>query len=174
MSSRHDTSDNSDPSGRFRRKKTCRIIAECLKKELEGKEFDEADARGWSTSIADAVKSRLHAESAAPRYKIVVQTFVGQQRLQDVRITSRCLWDNDHDNHASAVFHSVRRMRTRIGQVLVRFLILLGLCRPSCSRSNTSGPRASSSASTPSDDALITQAEQEGTMLMLHECLPIV
>ncbi|TYZ64116.1 hypothetical protein PybrP1_001640 [[Pythium] brassicae (nom. inval.)] len=91
---------------RFRRKKTCRIIADCLKKELEGKEFDEADARAWSTSIADAVRSRIHAECSAPRYKFVVQTFVGQQRLQDVRITSRCLWDNDHDNHASAVFHS--------------------------------------------------------------------
>lgn len=94
---------------RFRRKKTCRIIAECLKRELEGKEFDENDAKASSASIADAVKARIHAESsAAARYKVVVQTFVGQQRLQDVRITSRCLWDNDHDNHASAVFNSVR------------------------------------------------------------------
>lgn len=92
----------------FRRKKTCHIIADCLKKELEGKEFDEGDAKAWSASIADAVKARIHAECSAARYKIVVQTFVGQQRLQDVRITSRCLWDNDHDNHASAVFNSVR------------------------------------------------------------------
>lgn len=102
------TALNLSTHGRFRRKKTCRIIADCLKKELDGKEFDEADARAWSTSIADAVRSRIHAECSAPRYKFVVQTFVGQQRLQDVRITSRCLWDNDHDNHASAVFHSVR------------------------------------------------------------------
>lgn len=94
----------------FRRKKTCRIIADCLKNELDGKDFDEADAKIWSTAIADAVRSRIHAECSAPRYKIVVQTFVGQQRLQDVRITSRCLWDNDHDNHASAVFNSVRSL----------------------------------------------------------------
>ncbi|GAB9474643.1 hypothetical protein Gpo141_00011763 [Globisporangium polare] len=91
---------------RFRRKKTCHIIADCLKRELEGKEFDEGDAKAWSASIADAVKTRIHSECSAARYKIVVQTFVGQQRLQDVRITSRCLWDNDHDNHASAVFNS--------------------------------------------------------------------
>ncbi|KAF1329593.1 Outer dynein arm light chain 2, partial [Globisporangium splendens] len=92
----------------FRRKKACRIIAECLQSELEGKEYDEADAKVWSTTIADAVKARIHSECHAPRYKIVVQTFVGQQKLQDVRITSRCRWDNDHDSHASAVFNSVR------------------------------------------------------------------
>ncbi|GMF16313.1 unnamed protein product [Phytophthora fragariaefolia] len=92
----------------FRRKKVCNIISECMAKELEGKEFDESDSKSWTTSIADAVKARIHAECYFPRYKIVVQTFIGQQRLQDVRITSRCLWDNDHDNHASAVFNSVR------------------------------------------------------------------
>ncbi|KAH7464878.1 hypothetical protein PRIC1_005527 [Phytophthora ramorum] len=91
---------------RFRRKKVCNIISECMAKELEGKEFDESDCKGWSTAIADTVKARIHAECFFPRYKVVVQTFIGQQRLQDVRITSRCLWDNDHDNHASAVFNS--------------------------------------------------------------------
>ncbi|RLN96041.1 hypothetical protein BBJ28_00017624 [Nothophytophthora sp. Chile5] len=91
----------------FRRKKVCNIIAECMAKELDGKEFDETDCKTWSTSIADTVKTRIHADCNFPRYKIVVQTFIGQQRLQDVHITSRCLWDNDHDNHASAVFNSV-------------------------------------------------------------------
>ncbi|KAE8885232.1 hypothetical protein PF005_g3988 [Phytophthora fragariae] len=91
---------------RFRRKKVGKIISECMAKELEGKEFDESDCKSWSTAIADAVKARIHAECNFPRYKTVVQTFIGQQRLQDVRITSRCLWDNDHDNHASAVFNS--------------------------------------------------------------------
>lgn len=92
----------------FRRKKICKIIAECLSSELDGKEYDESDCRGWCTTVAEAVRARIHAECHFPRYKIVVQTFIGQQKLQDVRITSRCLWDNDHDNHASAVFNSVR------------------------------------------------------------------
>lgn len=91
---------------RFRRKKVCAIIAECMTKELDGKEYDESSCKGWSTAIADAVKTSIHSECNFPRYKIVVQTFVGKQRLQDVRITSRCLWDSDHDNHASAVFNS--------------------------------------------------------------------
>ncbi|KAL7689393.1 putative Tctex-1-like superfamily protein [Plasmopara halstedii] len=91
---------------RFRRKRVCNIISECMTKELDGKKFVESNCKDWSTTIADAVKARIHAECNFPRYKIVVQTFVGQQKLQDIRITSRCLWDNDHDNHASAVFNS--------------------------------------------------------------------
>jgi len=125
----------------FRRKKVCNIISECMSKELEGKEFDEGDCKGWSTAIADAVKARIHADCSFPRYKVVVQTFIGQQRLQDVRITSRCLWDNDHDNHASAVFNSVRGIRIAVNATRPTNCIF------GCS--NISGPRASSSASTP-------------------------
>ncbi|TMW62269.1 hypothetical protein Poli38472_009762 [Pythium oligandrum] len=90
---------------RFRRKLVSKIISECLQKELEGKEYDEDDCKAWCTTIADLVKARIRSECNFPRYKIVVQTFIGQQKLQDVRITSRCLWDNDHDNHASAAFN---------------------------------------------------------------------
>lgn len=43
-----------------------------------------------------------------PRYKLIVQTVIGQEKQQDVRVTSRALWDTDHDNHASALFQSVR------------------------------------------------------------------
>lgn len=46
-----------------------------------------------------------------PRYKVVVQTVIGQQKHQDVRIASRCLWDNEHDNHASAVIQTVGSMK---------------------------------------------------------------
>jgi predicted nucleotidyltransferase len=117
---------------RFRRKKVSNIISDVLQKELEGKEYDEEDAKIWSTTIADLVKARIKSASEwnifridsyhiyltsfcsdecnFPRYKIVVQAFIGQQRLQDVRIASRCLWDNDQDNHASATFNSVSRM----------------------------------------------------------------
>ncbi|ETV76542.1 hypothetical protein H257_09544 [Aphanomyces astaci] len=89
---------------RFRRKTVCAIVSDCLAKELGNKEYDEDDSKLWCASIADAVKSRIRTECNFPRYKIIVQAFVGQQKLQDVRIASRCLWDNDHDNHASAEY----------------------------------------------------------------------
>jgi len=39
-----------------------------------------------------------------PRYKIVVQSVVGQQKQQGVRVASRCLWDTDTDNFSTYTF----------------------------------------------------------------------
>jgi hypothetical protein len=41
-----------------------------------------------------------------PRYKIIVQTTVGQQKQQGVRVVSRCLWDVDVDNCSSYTYQS--------------------------------------------------------------------
>ena len=38
------------------------------------------------------------------RYKIVVQSVVGQQKQQGVRVASRCLWDTDTDNFSTYTY----------------------------------------------------------------------
>ena len=111
---------------RFRRKKVGGIVDDTLKELLEGKEYDEDESKEWCISVSDAVKSRIKStyrksncqsspeanghieECHFPRYKLIVQVVIGQQKQQDVRIASRCLWDNDHDNHASGIFNNVR------------------------------------------------------------------
>ncbi len=40
------------------------------------------------------------------RYKIIVQAVVGQQKMQGVRVVSRCLWDTDTDNCSSYTYTS--------------------------------------------------------------------
>ena len=47
------------------------------------------------------------------RFKIVVQTTIGQMRDQGIRIASRCLWDPTTDNYASCSYTNVRRRRRR-------------------------------------------------------------
>ncbi len=39
-----------------------------------------------------------------PRYKIVVQVVLGQNKQQGVRVATRCLWDTETDNYASYTF----------------------------------------------------------------------
>lgn len=39
-----------------------------------------------------------------PRYKIVVQSVVGQQKSQGVRVASRCLWDTEVDNFSTYTY----------------------------------------------------------------------
>ena len=41
-----------------------------------------------------------------PRYKIIVQAMVGQQKQQGVRVVSRCLWDTDTDSCSSYTYNS--------------------------------------------------------------------
>ena len=42
------------------------------------------------------------------RFKIIVQTTIGQMRDQGIRIASRCLWDAATDNYASCSYSNVR------------------------------------------------------------------
>ncbi len=47
-----------------------------------------------------------HAALNFPRYKLVVQAMLGEQKSQGVRIASRCLWDVESDNVATFAWQS--------------------------------------------------------------------
>jgi tctex1 domain-containing protein 2 len=71
-----------------------------VKAELDGKEYEEAEAKEWSLAIGDAIRDAVKAQCHVPRYKLVVQVTVGQMKDQGVRVASRCLWDTATDNYA--------------------------------------------------------------------------
>ena len=58
--------------------------------------------------ICETIKKRVKEECFIPRYKLVCQVVLGEMKDQGVRVTSRCLWDPDSDNYASAYFKNVR------------------------------------------------------------------
>lgn len=71
---------------------------------FDGDDYDNHDD---ATDDADADKLKK------TRFKIVVQTTIGQMRDQGIRIASRCLWDPTTDNYASCSYTNVRRRRRR-------------------------------------------------------------
>mmetsp|Transcript_21901 Transcript_21901/g.36668 ORF Transcript_21901/g.36668 Transcript_21901/m.36668 type:complete len:133 (-) Transcript_21901:1032-1430(-) len=77
------------------------VIAE----ELDKVVYDEEDAKQWSINISDKIRESV-TEQMGPtsRYKIVVQTTIGEMRDQGIRIASRCLWDPTTDNYASCSY----------------------------------------------------------------------
>uniref|UniRef100_A0A7S3HL07 Dynein light chain n=1 Tax=Spumella elongata TaxID=89044 RepID=A0A7S3HL07_9STRA len=81
------------------------IADKIISDELNGAVYDEEDAKNWSINISDRVREAV-TESMGPnsRYKVVVQTTIGQMRDQGIRIASRCLWDPTTDNYASCSF----------------------------------------------------------------------
>ena len=45
-----------------------------------------------------------------PRYKVVIQTTIGQLRDQGIRVASRCLWDLSTDNYSAVNYTNVRKL----------------------------------------------------------------
>lgn len=59
------------------------------------------------TCLSTCLDSSFTESLGKSRYKIVVQTTVGQMRDQGVRVASRCLWDPVTDNYASCYYSNV-------------------------------------------------------------------
>mmetsp|Transcript_27658 Transcript_27658/g.35953 ORF Transcript_27658/g.35953 Transcript_27658/m.35953 type:complete len:134 (+) Transcript_27658:115-516(+) len=84
-----------------------KALAEAIvQEELEGKTYDEEDAKEWSITICDRIRAKVKESCNIPRYKIIVQVTLGQIRDQGVRVASRCLWDTATDNYASVNYRN--------------------------------------------------------------------
>lgn len=82
-----------------------REIAEQLAaEEIGDQEFDDESAKIWSLNISDKVREKVAASITNSRFKIIVQTFIGQIADQGVRVASRCLWDPNFDNYAQCTY----------------------------------------------------------------------
>jgi hypothetical protein len=60
-----------------------------------------------TTTMAMMHPCDFNAELRYPRFKIVVQTVIGQNKAQGARVASRCLWDTDTDNYSSFEYKNV-------------------------------------------------------------------
>lgn len=85
-----------------------RATAENIMKEvLDGVTYDEEEAKFLGPEISDKVREACQGSLEVPRFKVVVQTTIGQLADQGIRIASRCLWDVSTDNYASASYKNV-------------------------------------------------------------------
>lgn len=105
------------------------MINRVLHEELDEQVYDEEDSKLWSLHISnkvrEGVQGRHHPNRRSlnrqyltipnmpsellqnTRFKIIVQTTIGQLRDQGVKVASRCLWDPNTDNYASAYYTNV-------------------------------------------------------------------
>mmetsp|Transcript_9069 Transcript_9069/g.22507 ORF Transcript_9069/g.22507 Transcript_9069/m.22507 type:complete len:120 (-) Transcript_9069:64-423(-) len=79
------------------------IIEEVMAEKLQGEKYHVDKAARAAKEITDLVKAKLK-EMDWDRYKYVVQCVIGEQRGEGVKMGSRCYWDQDTDNSASATF----------------------------------------------------------------------
>ena len=98
------------------------IADQILQDYFNDKEYDEEVTQSWSMDVCNAIRKKVvglfsfflfpyflstSEDLNIPRYKIIVQATVGEIKDHGVRVTSRCLWNTDTDNFASASFTNV-------------------------------------------------------------------
>ena len=89
--------------GRFRANEVIKAVKALLDERLKGKKYDSNESAQLSKELCTEIKEKVK-EIGAPRHKLVVQVTIGEVQGQGVRIASRCLWDVETDNHASAYY----------------------------------------------------------------------
>lgn len=92
-----------DESKRFRAKAVNDIIQNTLKEKLDGVEYSSERARRIAAPISEEIKSAVKT-LGFERYKLVCVVHIGSLNEQDLRIASRCLWDDKFDRVASSSF----------------------------------------------------------------------
>ena len=90
-------------SDKFKSLSVKELIHTVLHEELGGKVYSMDKSEEWTKTIVTNVKDSVKG-LGFKRYKIIVQTILGQNKGSGVKIGARCLWDADTDNFASDSF----------------------------------------------------------------------
>ncbi|GBF95334.1 hypothetical protein Rsub_07762 [Raphidocelis subcapitata] len=96
---------------RFSAPRAKALVGEVLRARLGGAAYDADSASSWAREISEEIRERLKAEPWAPRYKVVVQVVLGEQRGGACKAVARCFWDEQSDGVAQDSFANVRCRR---------------------------------------------------------------
>jgi len=76
------------------------IIKDIMDKRLKKAKFDDLKCKQLALELCAEIKESVK-ELNIPRYKVVLQSVIGEVKGQGAYISSRCLWDIETDNYAS-------------------------------------------------------------------------
>ena len=90
---------------KFRPAEARKLIEEVVNEKLKNETYDEKSVGRLSKEIADECKKKLMTLQK-DRYKFLVQTMIGPNMGQGVRVGSRQFWDEDTDDIATFPYMS--------------------------------------------------------------------
>ena len=79
------------------------IIKEELTNGLSKQTYQPEAASQVARELAETIKAKIK-QNLPPRYKLIVQVLLGEQKGQGVAMGFRGFWDNDTDNVARETF----------------------------------------------------------------------
>lgn len=79
------------------------IMGTVMEHKLKDFVYSVDSARLMSLSLSDEIKDRLKysEELKGSRYRIVVNSTIGEKVGQELKISSQCCWSSDIDSHVS-------------------------------------------------------------------------
>lgn len=92
--------DQAFPVGKVRE-----IATDILESHLKGLPYDKDECTKLSKTLTDTIKHEVKG-LGNPRYKIVVVVAIGQvmDSVPSICFTSRCIWNDKHDNFIEATY----------------------------------------------------------------------
>jgi len=91
---------------KFQPKHIEKIAEKVIQEYLKDKDYNVDDAKVWALELSNLVKSAIKDNANIPRYKIIIQSVIGEAAGQCIRVTSKFLWDVSNDNWASVSYRT--------------------------------------------------------------------
>ena len=102
---RYENTYKMEPDKRFHIPEVKEIMDETLSTSLKDVKYDPVRCKTLSKSLSHTICERVKLLGFT-RFKIVCVVNIGEMKGQDVRVASRFLWDEKHDNWVDSVFTS--------------------------------------------------------------------
>lgn len=102
---RYENTYKMEPDKRFHIAEVKEILDETLSTSLKDVKYDPVRCKALSKSLSHTICERVKLLGFS-RFKIVCVVSIGEMKGQDVRVASRFLWDEKHDNWVDSVFTS--------------------------------------------------------------------
>uniref|UniRef100_A0A061QTB8 Flagellar outer dynein arm light chain 2 n=1 Tax=Tetraselmis sp. GSL018 TaxID=582737 RepID=A0A061QTB8_9CHLO len=93
------------PDQKLQRSKVLKVVKDLIQERMKDQQYDPVKGAQTAKQLADDLRERVKL-LGYERYKLIIQVTVGQKTGQAMRIVSRCLWDANADNCASAYYEN--------------------------------------------------------------------
>lgn len=94
-----------EPDRRFPVAEVQKIAEQALKEELKNQKYEREKCSELCRSLSRLIQDKVKA-IGLQRYKLVTLVSIGENKSQSARVASRCLWNENFDNYASAIFYT--------------------------------------------------------------------
>ena len=80
------------------------IVKEIIYKHLEGQQYSQKDAQGWTNAITDEVIKTLHSQQRG--FKFICNGTIFQKGDASLHFSSTCLWNPNTDGSITVKYEN--------------------------------------------------------------------